>query len=132
MDPLFLTNTDVLKIHDEQIQFYGGSAGLRDAGLLDSAIATPMATFDGQYLHEGLYEMAGAYLFHLTQNHPFIDANKRTGANAAMTFLYINGLKLTCSQDELVNTTLAVASGVLGKKDLAIFFEKNTCPVLST
>ena len=84
MDPVFLTLSEVLDIHEDQVTVYGGSSGLRDLRMLESAIATPVATFDGEYLHPTIPAMAAAYLFHLAQNHPFIDANKRTGAMAAI------------------------------------------------
>ena len=125
MEPVFLTIAEILQIHKEQVEFYGGSHGLRDRNMLESAIATPAATFGGQYLHETIPVMAAAYLFHITQNHASIDANKRTGANAAMTFLHMNGWILGCSEDELVATTLAVASGVMGKPELTAFFERH-------
>jgi death-on-curing family protein len=90
MDPLFLTLDEVLEIHAQQIELYGGSDGVRDPAGLESAVATPMATFGGEFLHSSLPSMAAAYLFHICQNHPFVDGNKRTGANAAITFLLIN------------------------------------------
>ena len=90
MDPLFLSLDEVLEIHEQQIERYGGSHGIRDAGGLESAMATPQATFGGEFLHRSIPTMAAAYLFHLCQNHPFIDGNKRTGANAAITFLLMN------------------------------------------
>lgn len=90
MEPTFLALDEVLEIHQQQIEMYGGSQGLRDAGALESAIAMPMATFAGRYLHPTIPAMAAAYLFHITQNHPFLDGNKRAGANAAITFLRIN------------------------------------------
>jgi death-on-curing protein len=83
MEPLFLTLDEVLEIHEEQIERYGGSAGLRDAAALASAVATPQATFGGEYLHTSIPGIAAAYLYHLCQNHPFIDGNKRVGANSA-------------------------------------------------
>jgi death on curing protein len=90
MEPVFLTLDEVLEIHEQQIELYGGSHGLRDPGALESAVATPQATFGGEYLHTTIPEMASAYLFHLAQNHPFIDGNKRVGANAAIAFLLMN------------------------------------------
>ena len=83
MEPTFLSLDEVLEIHGQQIERYGGSAGLRDAAGLESAVATPQATFAGEFLHTSIPAMAAAYLFHLCQNHPFIDGNKRAGANAA-------------------------------------------------
>ena len=85
--PLFLSAGDVIEIHADQIQRYGGSLGIRDVGLLHSALGMPEAGFGDQYLHAGLFEMAAAYFYHIVQNHPFIDGNKRTGAMAAFVFL---------------------------------------------
>ena len=81
MEPLFLTVDEVLEIHEEQIERYGGSSGLRDAAALESAVATPQATFGGEFLHTSIPAMAAAYLYHLCQNHPFTDGKKRVGAN---------------------------------------------------
>lgn len=83
MEITFLEVDDVLRIHQDQIERYGGGSELRDAGLLSSAVESPRATFDGQSLHADLYEMAGAYLFHIVQNYPFVDGNKRAGTAAA-------------------------------------------------
>jgi death on curing protein len=82
MEPVFLSLDEVLEIH-EQIERYGGSGGLRDPAGLESAVATPQATFGGEFLHTSIAAMAAAYLFHLCQNHAFIDGNERVGANAA-------------------------------------------------
>ena len=80
MDPVFLTRTEILAIHADQLRRYGGAGGIRDEGLLDSALAAPQSAFGGEFLHAGLHEMAAAYLFHLVSNHPFLDGNKRVGA----------------------------------------------------
>src|ERR1043165_917580 len=90
----FLSLNKVLRLHKWQIETYGGEAGLRDAGLLDSAIAMPKVTFGGQFLHADIFEMAAAYLFHIVQNHPFVDGNKRTGADAAIVFLNLNKIPM--------------------------------------
>ena len=113
MEPVFLSLDEVLEIHQQQIERYGGSGGLRDAGALESAVATPQATFDGEFLHMSIPAMAAAYLFHLCQNHPFIDGNKRAGANAAVTFLLMNDWEPTFEQEELTDVVLAVASSGL-------------------
>ncbi len=76
LDPDFLTLDDVLLIHDQQLQKYGGSPGIRDQGLLESAIAQPQAGFGGQYAHADLFEMAAAYAFHIAENQPFLDGNR--------------------------------------------------------
>ena len=83
-EPLFLTLEEVLSLHADQIDRYGGLPGLRDPGLLSSALAMPQASFSGKFLHATVHEMAAAYLFHLTQDHPFLDGNKRSGLAAAM------------------------------------------------
>jgi death on curing protein len=123
MDPLFLTRGEVLEIHEQQIARYGGSSGIRDAGGLESAVATPQATFGGEFLHASIPAMAAAYLFHLCQNHAFIDGNKRVGANAAITFLLMNDWEPAFDEDDLVGLVLSVASGVVAKPDLIRIFE---------
>lgn len=123
MEPLFLTLDEVLEIHEQQIERYGGSYGLRDAAALESAVATPQATFAGEFLHGSIPSMAAAYLFHLCQNHPFIDGNKRAGANAAITFLLMNGWEPAFDEDELVELVLSVASGGTSKQELIEVFE---------
>jgi death-on-curing protein len=128
MEPVFLTLDDVVEIHEEQIERYGGSHGIRDTGALESAVATPQGTFGGEYLHGSIHMMAAAYLFHITQNHPFIDGNKRAGANAAITFLLMNNLEPLFSEDALVDLVLGVAQGVIGKDRIARFFEECTRP----
>jgi death-on-curing family protein len=89
VSPILLSLNEVVEIHRDVIERYGGSSGIRDMGLLQSAVAVPQASFGGEYLHTGLFEMAAAFLFHLVQNHPFLDGNKRTGAMAAFTFLWV-------------------------------------------
>jgi death-on-curing protein len=79
---VFLTTDEALAIHRDQIARYGGSPGLRDAGLLDSALATPQTGFGGEYLRRDLFEMAAAYLLQLVKNHPFVDGNKRPCAHS--------------------------------------------------
>jgi death-on-curing protein len=101
MAPVFLTTEDVLAIQVDQVRRYGGSEGLRDEGLLLSALAMPQAGFAGEYLHGDDFEMAAAYLFHIVMNHPFIDGNKRVGAVAARVFLALNGWEVRLPADDL-------------------------------
>jgi death-on-curing protein len=91
---------------------------------LESALAQPRQMFSGEYLHGGLPEMAAAYAFHLVQNHPFEDGNKRTGAGAALLFLAMNDLEIELPTDEAEALILAVASGKAGKPQLADFFRR--------
>src|SRR5580693_8229330 len=128
MEPVFLLLDEVLEMHEQQIERYGGSSGLRDGGGLESAVATPQATFGGEFLHTSIPAMAAAYLFHLCQNHAFIDGNKRVGANAAIAFLLMNDWEPTFSEEELVELVLSVASSGLAKPDLIAIFETSCRP----
>ena len=83
----FLTLVEIIEIHTNQIHLYGGDDGIRDLSLLSSAIAIPQSTFDGSYLHNDLFDMASAYIFHICQNHPFVDGNKRVALVSGLIFL---------------------------------------------
>ena len=121
-EPLFLTLDEVLRLHDYQIEQFGGSGAVLDLGKLESAIAQPCASFGGAYLHEDLAAMAAAYLFHIVQNHPFEDGNKRTGTHAAIVFLALNSYELDIPVDEAEQLVLRVAQGQAQKSDIAAFF----------
>jgi death on curing protein len=129
MDPIFLTLDEVLEIHRDQIERHGGSECIRDLGLLKSAIAMPTATFGSQFLHSNLFEMAAAYLFHLVQNHPFIDGNKRVGAAATNVFLFVNAIHFAPDEDEYTRLVLSVAIGELKNADIAEFLRANGSPL---
>ena len=128
MDPTFLSLPELLEIHQDQIERYGGSLGVRDMGLLQSAAAMPQAGFGGQYLHSDMFEMAAAYLYHVVQNHPFIDGNKRVGAAAADVFLVLNGIELTASEDAYEQLVLSVAQGRTAKSAVVEFLRENSQP----
>lgn len=121
----FLELVEVLTIHADQIERYGGDASIRDAGLLESALAMPRATFGGEFLHGDLYEMGAAYLFHIVQNHPFVDGNKRTGAATALVFLEMNGVTIDADEDALAALVLDVAQGRADKPRVTEFFRAN-------
>lgn len=123
--PMFLTLQEVLEIHQDQIARYGGSGGVLNQGNLESAVAQPQATFDGCFLHGDLFEMAAVYLYHLAQNHAFVDGNKRVAAVAAIVFLALNGHDLDADDDELENLVLAVACGETRKEEIADFLRRN-------
>jgi len=125
-DPVFLTLGEVIEIHRDQIERYGGDPGLRDLGLLQSAMAMPAAGFGGRYLHTDLFEMAAAYLFHITQNRPFVDGNKRTGAVASLVFLSLNGIDVKADEKEFEKTVVGVAEGKIDKVAVAEFFRYNS------
>lgn len=127
MDALvFLSVAEVLRIHRRVIDDFGGDDGLRDRGLLESAVAMPHAMFDGAFLHPDRPTMAAAYHFHLCANHPFVDGNKRVAVAAAEIFLLANGAALDATDDELEQLTLGVANAVLGKDDVITFFQAHT------
>ncbi len=125
MAPEFITLQDVVEIHKDQIGRYGGSPGIRDIGLLESALAMPQAGMRGQYFHADLFEMAAAYLYHLVLNHPFVDGNKRVGLATALVFLELNGEFPEATNEEMVEITLGVAQGKAAKSALAEFFRKH-------
>lgn len=129
MNIRFLGLDEVLALHREQIELYGGAIGVRDLGLLESAVASPEAFFGGSYLHGTLAEMASAYAFHLAQNHAFVDGNKRVAAAAMFMFLFLNGLLLECDEDDLVTIMLRVADGRCTKAELAIFIAAHTVKI---
>ena len=115
----FLTLVEVVEIHSDQIQHYGGSEGIRDMNLLSSAVAMPYASFSGMFLHSDLHEMAAAYAFHICQNHPFVDGNKRTALASALIFLELNGVSVSDSQGKLYEAMVSLASGDVNKVDFA-------------
>jgi death-on-curing protein len=120
--PVFLDVDQVIRLHRGLIEAYGGVDGIRDPGLLTSALEQPRSMFDGLYLHADLFEMAAAYLFHVVNNHPFIDGNKRTGSASAIIFLELNGVEIEADEDGLIDITIAVASGKARKPEVAAFF----------
>ncbi|HEY3378723.1 MAG TPA: type II toxin-antitoxin system death-on-curing family toxin [Armatimonadota bacterium] len=122
MNVTFLTRHDVLIIHADMILRYGGVPGVRDEGLLDSALAMPSAGFGEQFLHPDAPAMAAAYLFHLVNNHPFIDGNKRVGAMAAYVFLDINGFDLAVPEEAFEAEVWGIARSENTKEQLTEFF----------
>ena len=120
-EPVFPTLAEVIEIHDWQIARFGGAVGVRDIGLLKAAVGAPTATFGGEYLHPSIFEMAAAYLYHLVENHPFVDGNKRVGAMAALIFLDLNGYDFDASDADFTAVVLKVASGEMMKSEISMF-----------
>jgi death on curing protein len=110
---------EVVLILEDQIRRYGGTYGLKDPGLLSSALATPSASFEGDYLHKDIADQAAAYAYHLCQNHPFLDGNKRVALASALVFLDLNGEELEDPQGELYGLMMDVAKGKKGKAEVA-------------
>jgi death-on-curing protein len=120
----FLTVSEVLLILNDQIKNYGGLYGIRDINLLSSALYMPESSFDGQYLHKTIPAMAASYAFHICQNHPFIDGNKRVALASSLVFLDINGYDFKCKDEILYNKILDTAKSKINKKEVIIFYEK--------
>ena len=123
---IYLTPEQVLFIHSRLVTETGGSHGLRDLGLLESAVARPQATFDGKELYPDLFTKTAVLMDSLINNHPFLDGNKRAGITAAGLFLLLNGWKLTASLEDLETITLQVASEGMEITALASWLRKNT------
>lgn len=123
---LFLELDEVVEIHRDQIARYGGTAGIRDMGLLQSALAMPQAGSGGQYFHADLFEMAAAYLYHIASNRPFVDGNKRVAMVATLTFLELNDLSVGVDASAAIEKlVLSVASDKAGKTEATAFFREH-------
>jgi len=124
----FLTLFEVLQLHLLVIERTGGSTGVRDLHALQSAIAQPRMSFEGQELYPDLETKATALCFSLVGNHPFVDGNKRVGHAAMETFLVLNGLELDATIEEGVRTMLALAAGELSREQLLAWVRRHTRP----
>lgn len=119
----YVTYQYVVEIHDNLIEEYGGTKGILNEGLLRSALEMPKARFDGKDFHRTIFDKTAAYLFHIAQNHPFIDGNKRTASMTAMVFFASNCKKgFTIFDVEYQDLILGVAQGLVTKKEIAKFF----------
>ncbi len=126
--PKFLNQALVLKIHSRQIEKFGGTYGIRDQGLLESALAQPQASFFGELLRPTIYDQAAAYLYHLIMNHPFVDGNKRTALAAMDTFIRFNKYSLILENTEVYEIVLQVAKSEMSKEALTIKIRDNIKP----
>jgi death-on-curing protein len=122
----YLSPEQVLFIHSRLIDTTGGSHGILDIGLLQSAVSRPKATFEGKDLYPDVFRKAAALMESLARNHPFVDGNKRTAITSAAVFLGMNGYRLDTTQKELERFTLSVAVGQVKFDDIAAWFNKCT------
>ena len=120
-----LKKRQILLLHSVLIAESGGSDGVRDEGLLDSAVNTPFQTFSGQDLYPTVLEEAVRLGFGLIRNHPFIDGNKRIGTHAMLVFLNLNSITLSYEDDELISTILSVASGEMDADGLLKWIQQH-------
>jgi len=125
----FIPDEIVLLVHADLIRRYGGQAGIRDRGLLSSALAQPQTTSSGKFLHKTIFDKAAAYGFHVCRNHPFVDGNKRVAFVLMDIFLRRNGYELAAYEDEAYITMMALADGRLTKLQLAAWLKDKTQPV---
>jgi death-on-curing protein len=123
---VYVSLEQVLELHGLQVRRFGGSAGLRDRGALEAAVARPQMTFGGEDLYPDVQAKAAAILQSLVMNHPFVDGNKRTGAATAELFMNLNDMDLAAEDDELVAVTLAVARGEVTAEALAIWLRQRS------
>lgn len=123
IEPNWLSDEIIIAIHDEQLAIHGGGAGLRDQGMLASALERPVNKWS--YENAGLPELAAAYAFGLAKNHPFIDGNKRTALLALYTFLYINGVDFIVPEADAAAAILALAAGEVDEDGLSRWIRDN-------
>lgn len=128
LKPAFLTLKEVMDIHDEMVRRYGGKRGIRDSALLESSLTMPRTGIVGQYLHNSLFEMAAAYLFHFSRNRPFFSANDRIAVAAALVFLRVNGYEVHGPAQELHDLVNAVVQQKADKEIVAWFFQTHSEP----
>ena len=128
-DPIWMDTADAVIAHDLELAAHGGSTGVRDAGLLDSAMARARNLWAYAETTPSLTRLAAAYAFGISSNHPFVDGNKRTALLISFAFLDINGIEVTASQEDAYQTILALAAGGLGEEALSIWFERNSGPL---
>lgn len=115
---IILSKEQVLKLHERLIAATGGSAGIRDEGMLDSALSNPFQSFGGEELYPSMQAKAAQLCFGLVKNHSMIDGNKRLGTHVMLVFLALNGYELSYSQQELSDTILDLASGKIDAEDI--------------
>lgn len=126
MKTKYISLDETIAIHDSMVSLYGGSFGIRDIGLIQSAITRPQASFDGTDLYPDIFLKASALFHSLMFNHAFIDGNKRTTISVTARFLAINGYELNTSDEEFVAFPLRVENNHLSLEDIASWFEQNT------
>jgi death-on-curing protein len=127
-EPIWIDATDAVIMHDRELAMHGGSAGVRDNGLLESALARPKNHWAYAESEPSLVVLAAALAFGISSNHPFVDGNKRTALVASFTFLDVNGLEVTATQEDAYLTILGLAAGEVSEEELAAWFERNTQP----
>jgi death on curing protein len=127
-EPIWIRELEALTMHAKQLTLFGGSTGVRDRGLLESALARPKNIWAYGEGEPSLARLAAAYAFGISANHAFLDGNKRTALVVSFAFLEVNGFEVTASQQDAYQTILGLAAGVVSEDQLAEWFERNTAP----
>jgi death on curing protein len=127
-EPIWIRENEALALHQMQIRLFGGSAGVRDSGLLASALARPKNSFAYAESSTAMHDLAAGYAYGISANHPFIDGNKRVAMHTAFLFLEFNGIRITATQEDAYLTIHALAAGDLTEEQLAAWFVGNTAP----
>jgi death-on-curing protein len=125
-EPIWMEMADAVIFHGMELAAHGGSAGLRDPGMLESAIMRPRNLWAYADAPPSLTRLAAAYAFGISSNHPFVDGNKRTALVVSFAFLDTNGTAVTASQEDAYDTILALAAGEIGEQQIAEWFDRNT------
>jgi death-on-curing protein len=125
-EPVWIRQDVVLMMHEEALMLHGGPEGVRDLGLLESALARPRNLFAYAELPASLAQFAASYAKGIVANHPFVDGNKRTAFTVSVTFLKLNGLKLTATKEDRVLTFWKLAAGEISEAELAVWFAEHT------
>ena len=127
-EPVWILQEAVIAIHKRQLAEHGGGAGIRDLGLLESAILKPRHIFLYGGSNTPIPHLASAYAYGIARNHPFVDGNKRTALVISLLFLQLNGWKISCSPDHLYETFMKLAEGSLSEENLCSWFVEHTNP----
>jgi death-on-curing protein len=125
-EPIWIGLAETLALHDMQLAAFGGRVGVREMGLLESALGRPRNRLTYQKPKPSLQRLAAAYAFGIVKNHPFMDGNKRTGLIIAFVFLERNGIEITASEEDAYQTFIDLASGKLSEEELVAWIDRNT------
>jgi len=128
MEPIWIQQRMVIHAHEESLVEHGGPSGIRDIGMLESALARPKNLFAYAETEPSLQRMAAAYAFGIASNHPFVDGNKRTALIASLAFLKLNGLVVTADKADRYLTFYGLAAGTVSEDELAEWFVRHTAP----
>ena len=127
-EPVWIRQDVVLRMHEEVLMLHGGPEGVRDLGLLESALARPKNLFAYSEQDVSIARFAAAYAKGIVSNHPFVDGNRRIAFTVSLTFLKLNGLELTATKEERVLTFWSLAAGEISEEQLVLWFERNMAP----